>query len=39
MHIHHLVTVDLAAGPATVTVQWTNDLSQQYVPENSAYSS
>jgi len=32
------VTVDLKAGPASVTV-WTNDLSKDYVHENSAYSS
>jgi glutamate N-acetyltransferase / amino-acid N-acetyltransferase len=32
------VTVDLKAGPETVTV-WTNDLSKDYVHENSAYSS
>jgi glutamate N-acetyltransferase / amino-acid N-acetyltransferase len=32
------VTVDLNAGTETVTV-WTNDLSQEYVHENSAYSS
>ena len=35
---HIKVTVDLNAGPATVTV-WTNDLSKEYVHENSAYSS
>jgi glutamate N-acetyltransferase / amino-acid N-acetyltransferase len=32
------VTVDLNAGPETVTV-WTNDLTKEYVHENSAYSS
>jgi glutamate N-acetyltransferase/amino-acid N-acetyltransferase len=35
-HIH--VVVDLAAGSQTATV-WTNDLSKDYVHENSAYSS
>ena len=35
---HITVTVDLKAGPASVTV-WTNDLSKEYVHENSAYSS
>jgi glutamate N-acetyltransferase / amino-acid N-acetyltransferase len=35
---HITVTVDLEAGPASVTV-WTNDLSKEYVHENSAYSS
>ncbi|HEV2636677.1 MAG TPA: bifunctional glutamate N-acetyltransferase/amino-acid acetyltransferase ArgJ [Actinocrinis sp.] len=35
---HVTVTVDLKAGPAAVTV-WTNDLSKDYVHENSAYSS
>jgi glutamate N-acetyltransferase / amino-acid N-acetyltransferase len=30
--------VDLHAGPASVTV-WTNDLTHEYVHENSAYSS
>jgi glutamate N-acetyltransferase / amino-acid N-acetyltransferase len=32
------VCVDLHAGPASVTV-WTNDLTHEYVHENSAYSS
>jgi glutamate N-acetyltransferase / amino-acid N-acetyltransferase len=32
------ITADLAAGPATATV-WTNDLTADYVHENSAYSS
>ncbi len=32
------VTVDLKAGPARATV-WTNDLTHEYVHENSAYSS
>jgi glutamate N-acetyltransferase / amino-acid N-acetyltransferase len=35
-HIH--LVVDLAAGSETVTV-WTNDLTTEYVHENSAYSS
>jgi glutamate N-acetyltransferase / amino-acid N-acetyltransferase len=35
-HVH--VLVDLKAGDATATV-WTNDLSKEYVHENSAYSS
>lgn len=35
-HIH--LVVDLAAGAETVTV-WTNDLTKEYVHENSAYSS
>jgi len=35
-HVH--VVVDLNAGDATATV-WTNDLSKEYVHENSAYSS
>jgi glutamate N-acetyltransferase/amino-acid N-acetyltransferase len=35
-HVH--VVVDLSAGDATATV-WTNDLSKEYVHENSAYSS
>ena len=35
-HIH--LVVDLDAGPETVTV-WTNDLTKDYVHENSAYSS
>ena len=35
-HIH--LVVDLAAGSETVTV-WTNDLTNEYVHENSAYSS
>ena len=35
-HIH--LVVDLDAGPETVTV-WTNDLTKEYVHENSAYSS
>ncbi|HEU5332864.1 MAG TPA: bifunctional glutamate N-acetyltransferase/amino-acid acetyltransferase ArgJ [Actinocrinis sp.] len=35
-HVH--VVVDLNAGGATATV-WTNDLSKEYVHENSAYSS
>ncbi|GHJ38813.1 bifunctional glutamate N-acetyltransferase/amino-acid acetyltransferase ArgJ [Streptomyces sp. TS71-3] len=32
------VTADLAAGPASATI-WTNDLTADYVHENSAYSS
>jgi glutamate N-acetyltransferase/amino-acid N-acetyltransferase len=32
------VTIDLKSGPATGTI-WTNDLTQAYVHENSAYSS
>jgi glutamate N-acetyltransferase / amino-acid N-acetyltransferase len=32
------IVVDLHAGPATATV-WTNDLTAEYVHENSAYSS
>ena len=35
-HVH--LVVDLAAGSETVTV-WTNDLTKEYVHENSAYSS
>jgi glutamate N-acetyltransferase/amino-acid N-acetyltransferase len=35
-HVH--VVVDLDAGDATATV-WTNDLTKEYVHENSAYSS
>ncbi len=35
-HVH--VVVDLNAGDATATV-WTNDLTKEYVHENSAYSS
>ena len=35
-HIH--LVVDLSAGAETVTV-WTNDLTKEYVHENSAYSS
>ena len=35
-HIH--LVVDLSAGSETVTV-WTNDLTKEYVHENSAYSS
>ena len=35
-HVH--LVVDLAAGGETVTV-WTNDLTKEYVHENSAYSS
>jgi len=35
---HVRVVVDLNAGDATATV-WTNDLSKEYVHENSAYSS
>jgi glutamate N-acetyltransferase/amino-acid N-acetyltransferase len=35
-HVH--LVVDLAAGSETVTV-WTNDLTNEYVHENSAYSS
>ena len=31
------VLIDLKAGPATATV-WTNDLTHDYVHENSAYS-
>ncbi len=34
---HTHVVVDLGAGPATATV-WTNDLTHDYVHENSAYS-
>jgi glutamate N-acetyltransferase/amino-acid N-acetyltransferase len=33
-----LVTVDLHAGDAAATI-WTNDLTHDYVHENSAYSS
>jgi glutamate N-acetyltransferase/amino-acid N-acetyltransferase len=32
------VEIDLAAGPASATI-WTNDLTHEYVHENSAYSS
>ena len=32
------ITVDLRAGDAAATV-WTNDLTAEYVHENSAYSS
>ena len=32
------VDIDLHAGPATATI-WTNDLTHDYVHENSAYSS
>jgi glutamate N-acetyltransferase / amino-acid N-acetyltransferase len=35
-HVH--LVVDLASGSETVTV-WTNDLTKEYVHENSAYSS
>ena len=35
---HIRLVVDLDAGPETVTV-WTNDLTKEYVHENSAYSS
>ena len=34
---HTPVVVDLGAGTATATV-WTNDLTHDYVHENSAYS-
>ena len=33
-----VITVDLAAGGASATI-WTNDLTADYVHENSAYSS
>ncbi|WP_420833846.1 bifunctional ornithine acetyltransferase/N-acetylglutamate synthase [Streptomyces antarcticus] len=33
-----VITIDLRAGDASATV-WTNDLTAEYVHENSAYSS
>ena len=34
----HDVVIDIKAGPATATI-WTNDLTHDYVHENSAYAS